>query len=110
MSDTNEDDGRTICAIGERNGMVVMSFPKPIQEFVIDAEQARQMAEQFARCAYTAHHGFEPDGAPKSVVTDQMRNRLRARASLVVRSLFEQGKTSEFIGAHVTDLLLSEIS
>jgi hypothetical protein len=103
-------DGQTICAIGERNGMVVMSFPKPIQEFIIGPEQARQMAEQFAKSAYTAHHGHAPDGAPRSIVTDQLRNRLRARSALVVRSLFEQGKSAEYIGQHITDLLLSEVA
>lgn len=99
----------TICAIGERNGMVVMSFPRPVTEFTIDAEQARQMAEQFARSAHKAHTGNAWPTPSKSAVSEALRKRLHARASIVARTLIEQGKSPAYIARHMVDIILTEV-
>lgn len=99
----------TICAIGERDGKVVMSFPRPIPELVIDAEQARQMGEQFARCAYVAQTGRQPSES-KSMISEHLRKSLGARAGIVIRTLLEQGKSAEYIGKHITSIILSEVA
>lgn len=98
-----------LIAIGERNGKVVLMFPKPTTEFQMDAENARRIAEQLARSAYTAHFGREPSGKPRSMVTESLRKHMRARVKLVVRSLLEQGKSWQYISQHVVDLILREV-
>lgn len=102
-------DGSTICAIGERDGKVVLSFPHPVREISVDPEQARQMGEQFARSAYSAHFGSASQ-MTKSIVSEQIRRKLKARATLVIRSLFDDGRTPDYIADHLVDLLLSEVT
>lgn len=99
-----------LIAVGERDRMVVLSFPEPTREFAMDAETARQVGEQIARSAYVARFGRQPDGAPRSMVTEGMRQRMRARAGLVARSLAEQGKDWQYIGQHLVDLILKEVA
>lgn len=98
-----------LIAIGERNGKVVFNFPHATSEFICDAENARQIAEQIARSAYKAHTGRDAQGG-KSVIGEAVRRRLHARAVIVVRTLIEQGKSAEYIGKHLTDIILGEVT
>jgi hypothetical protein len=34
---------------------------------------------------------------------------MRARAAIVVRTLMEQGKSADYIGKHLVDIILTEI-
>lgn len=98
-----------LIAIGENQGKVVFSFPRPTTEFVCDAENARNIAEQIARSAHKAHFGFLPE-AQRSLVGENIRKRLKARAFLVIRSSIEQGKKADYIANEVTDMLLREVA
>lgn len=80
----------TALAIGEREGQVVLQFPRPITECVLDAETARRAGEQLARSAYAARYGHEPAAARSQVSADK-RAHLRARAELMLRSMGAQG-------------------
>jgi hypothetical protein len=97
-----------LIAIGERHGKVVFSFPHPTNEFVCDAENARQISEQIARSAHKAHTGSEWPST-RSAVSEALRKRMRARAAIVVRTLMEQGKSADYIGKHLVDIILTEI-
>lgn len=54
----------TEIAIGERDGKVILNVFDTEREIrteaVIDAENARQIAEALARASYKAHYGREP--------------------------------------------------
>jgi len=98
-----------LIAIGERNGKVVFTFPHATNEFICDAENARQIAEQIARSSYRAHYGRDWT-EQRSAITEQLRTRLQARALIVVRTLMEQGKKPEYIARHLVDVILTEIA
>lgn len=103
-------DAPLMCAIGERNGMVAMLFPVPTKEFEMGAEQARAIAEQIARSAYIVDTGMQPDAGGKSMISENLRLRARRRARLVIRSLMEQNKGSDYIADTVVDLILQELT
>jgi len=100
----------TMVAVGERDGQVILTFSKSVQWLPLDPENARQIAEQMAKSAYTARYGREPTGAPKSIVTEQLRQHMRARTKIIIRTLIGEGRAPEFIAEHVVDSILREIS
>jgi len=65
----------TEISIGECDGKVILNIfdvEKEIRtEAVIDAENARQIAEGLARASYKAHYGYEPINGG-SIISRQM--------------------------------------
>lgn len=100
--------GTTTCAIGNRDGQVVMTFPQPVEWAAFDPETARQIGEAMAKEAYTVRYGRKPEG--KSIIADEIRQRLLNRATLIIRSLQEKGKLPGHIAKEVVDTILSEIT
>lgn len=98
----------TTLAVGDRLGKVVLQFPHPVRECVIDPATAHQVAEHLARSAYTAHYGVPPQSAA-SQISLAKRTHMKARATLIIRSLRERGKSDAYIADHVTDMLLKEV-
>ena len=109
MTDKGNGDGGPLVAIGEKDGQVIMTFSSPIQWLPMDAENARQIAEQLARSAYKARFGKEPY-ENRSYITDTIRQGLHARATLIIRSMTTQGKKSNHIASQVVDEILKEIT
>lgn len=73
-------------AIGDRDGLVVLQFQKPVQWVTLDEETARRVGEQLLRQAYKVRFGDYPTPA-KTMLTDAMRVKARQRATLMLRSM-----------------------
>lgn len=101
-------DTTTMLAIGERHNRVVLSFPHAVRECVIEPETARQVGEQIARSAYTAHYGVPPP-VGRSAISSAKRAALKARATLIIRSLAEAHKSAGYTADHVVDMLLADL-
>lgn len=104
----SDNETTTMLAVGERDGRVVLQFPHAVRECIIDPETARQAGEAIARSAYTAHYGTPPPAA-RSAISAAKRVHLKARATLIVRSLTEAHKSAGYIADHVVDMLLTEL-
>ncbi len=102
-------DGQVMFALGEVNGQVVITFPKPVTYVKFDPENARELSEQLARSAYRAHYNIAPPAPGKSLVAEGIRRKLHARARLIIRSMMEQHKHPDYIANQVVDQLLKEI-
>ena len=102
-------EGATTCAIGERDGLVIMNFPKEVQWAAFDPETARQIGEAIARQAYEIHTGLKADPG-RSIISEEKRTRLITRATHVIRSLQDSGKLPGFIAAQVVDTILAEVT
>lgn len=100
--------GSTTCAIGNRDGQVILQFPEAIEWAAFDPETARRIGEAMAREAYAVRYGNKPEG--KSVVADEIRARLLNRATLIIRSLQEKGKLPGVIASEVVDVILQEVT
>ena len=100
--------GTTTCAVGERDGQVVLQFPESVQWAAFDPETARQIGEAMAKEAYTIRYGRQPQG--KSVLADEVRQRLLNRATIIIRSLQEKGRMPGFIAMEVVDAILQEVT
>ena len=98
----------TTLAIGDRLGKVVISFPGPTTECELDAETAREVGEQLAKSAYTAHYGRPPPRGGSHIAKEKV-DHLKARATLIIRSLTDRGANAGYIAEHVVRMLVSEM-
>jgi len=97
----------TTCAVGERDGMVVLEFPESVSFATFDPETARQIGEAIAKQAYHAHTGKNvPDG--RSIIADSARDKLIVRVAHMLRSL--RNKKLDYQAKQLVDTILSEVS
>lgn len=104
-------------AVGDQNGKVVLSFDRPIQNWVLDPQNAFQIGEAIAKAAHTAKFGKVPqaDGSyiaqqVKARVTDEIRARMVLQAGFALRSMLEQNRKPEYIAAEIVNRILSEVA
>ena len=107
MNNGPNDNVATTVAIGERDGMVVFEFPKPVRWATFDPETARQIGESIAKVSYTAKYGKAPSQG--STLSREIRAKLIARTQHVIRSLQEKGMAPERVANEVLDTILTEI-
>ena len=100
--------GTTTCAIGNRDGQVVMSFPSPVEWAAFDLETARQIGEAMAREAYTVRYGRPPQG--KSVLSEELQTRIMNKATIIVRTMMEKNRAPGYIANEVVNAILMEIA
>lgn len=101
-------NGTTTCAIGNRDGQVVISFPSPVEWAAFDPETARQIGEAMAREAYGVKYGRPPQG--KSVLSEELQTRIMNKATIIVRTLMEKNRAPGFIANEVVNAILMEIA
>lgn len=110
-------DGKTEIAIGDEGGKVIMRFPKPIAWCALDPQNAFQIGEAIARAAHVARFGTQPpaDGSYlaqqiRSRVTDETRDRMVTRVSVMLQSLRDQNKSNGQIALQVVDTIFAEVA
>jgi hypothetical protein len=96
----------TTCAVGEREGQVILTFPEPVQWAAFDPETAKQIGIQMAKSSYEAVYGKAPAG---NAISQEIRAKLVVRTQHVIRSMQEKNKAPEFIAMEVVDTILAEI-
>jgi len=84
------NENESAIAVGRNGNKVVLRFPKLVEWVVLDAENARQVAEAIARCAYAAHYGVEPQ-AGRSTIADEKVVALVRRVSIMLNSFMNKG-------------------
>lgn len=110
--------GETQMGIACIQGKVVLKFPQPMEHVALGAENARFIAEAIGRAAYEAHYGKAPPDDMRSAlaqqirdnITDELRDRMIARFTLVVPSMVNQSKTPGRIAMEMVDILLREVT
>lgn len=104
-------------AVGDQKGQVVLSFDRPVQNWVLDPQNAFQIGEAIARAAHTARFGSTPppDGSyiaqqVKARVTDEVRTRMVLQAGFALRSMLEQGRAADYMAREIVERILSEVA
>lgn len=111
------DNGVTVHEIGFRahGSGVVMALPKLADYVYLDADTARQAAEQLGRCAYEAHTGNPPPNNARSIITEHRVTILRRRLELMLATFVREGKLSgdpaenTKVSQSIVDTVLSEV-
>jgi len=88
-----------------RNGAVLIKLEGVYA--ILPPEQAKAVAEQMAKYAYEAQTGQEPKS--KSIIAENLRNKLTTRTSLVIKNLQDKKKQPLYIAQNVVDIILSEV-
>ena len=97
---------------------VVLVFPQPMEVLTFGSENARQFAEIMGRCAYEAHYGKPAPDDMKSMIaqdirdrlTDELRDRMIARIALIMPQMMEKKKTPGFIAMELVDIFMREVT
>jgi len=95
----------TTCAVGERDGNVILEFPEPVQWASFDTETARQIGEAMAKQAYQTRYGIS--AAQGSFLSEQVRHKLITRTKHILRSL--EGKHPDYIASQIVDTILADV-
>lgn len=97
-------------AIGHHDHHVVMCFPRPARWVKLDSDQALAVAQGLAGNGFEVKHGVAPPDALRRAVTEQDRQVLINRITLMVRSLTERGKDPAYIARMIVDTCLSRVT
>ena len=106
--------GATTLAMRREGEHVVLLFEKPVMFVLLEPEQAFAAAEQMARDAHEAKFGqpAQTDGSYlgaqiRARVTEDMRDRMIQRATLVLGNLYERKYTPGRAAMEVVDTILN---
>lgn len=114
-------NGDTQVGIACIGGRVVLKFPQPMEFVAMNADKARFIAEAMGRAAYEAHYGKAPPDDMRSLLaqdirdklTDELRDRLISRFAIVMPSMMEQlrgNKTPGRIAMELVDMFMVEVT
>lgn len=115
MADPNTLEANVDVAVGVTKGKVVIRFQRPVENWVLDPQNGFDIAESMARAAHRAKFGTEPPTDAsylgqqvRARVTEQLRQRMVARATVMMTSLYDKSKTPNEIAKLVVDALLAQ--
>lgn len=91
-------------AIGERDGMVCLQFPKPVQWCTLTPETALSVGEAVAKQSYTTKYGAVP---ARSAITVAIQQKLINRVAGLLRS--RPNERPELTAHRLVDIVLSEV-
>lgn len=99
-------DGATQLAVGDRDGKVVLQFPKPVQWIALDPHTAAEAASSMLDAAVSlgARVSFQ---APKVHVPKELRARMTARALMVLRNKRAAAERDDVLAVRLVDTLLN---
>jgi len=104
-------------AIGEDRGRVVLMWHKPATSVTLEPQNAFVLAENLARAAHAARFPGEklPDtgylaAQIRAKVTEELRDRLVARAAMMLHSARQSPKSDGQIALEIVDQLLAAVS
>jgi hypothetical protein len=99
----------TTCAVGERDGKVVLQFPEAVQWAAFDPETARQIGLAIAKAAYKAHTGSDATTG-SIVISETLRERMILNITHMIRSLEQKKHKPRYIAMNVVDAILQEVT
>jgi hypothetical protein len=111
----SNENGATEMILALEGGRVIFRFKEPKLWVAFDPQNAMAVSGRMARMAYEAHTGKPaPDGHAmerqvQSKLTEQMRDRMIARVTLMLPSLLEKGRTPGYIAMEIVDQIFSAV-
>ena len=102
---TNGEAGPLELSIEERSGAIVLWFGDDYA--LLPPEQAMEIGETLMRYGYSAKTGQDIDS--KRILSEQIRNKLHQRVSLVIKNLQDKKKAPLFVAQEVVDVVLREV-
>lgn len=110
----SQPEEQTKVVIEARSGKVILQYSKLTQNLVIDPARAFEIAEGLARAAHDARFPGEklPDdsylsGQIRARVTEQLRDRMVVRASIVMNNLYQKKWTPGKAALELVDIVLA---
>lgn len=103
-------DGGGILGVKMDEKHVILNFPRAITWLKLDPATANEVAEEMARCAYHAIHGVPSPDKNKSLIKEQVYQKLVNRGAIVLRQLTEKGKPFDYQSRFLLDIILSELA
>lgn len=99
-------DGTTQVAVGDRNGQVVLQYPRPVQWVAIDPQTAVQVAKSMIDAAVNCGMNVEIK-APKPEVTEGQRVRMEARCLMILKNKREHTEKDPVLARRLVDTILN---
>jgi len=95
------------CAVGSRDGNVVLEFPANISYASFDPGTALRIGESIAKEAYYLKTGIREKEA--SVIANQKRGRMAQRVVHIFNSMNRKKQTPQYIAQQIVDTILAEL-
>lgn len=96
---------------------VMILFAQPVAGMRFTPDRARVVGEQMGRCAYEAHFGRPPPNAGSALAefvkmqgVDQLRPQLIAKATVMIRSMYQKQTAPVLMAQEVVDAVLREVT
>lgn len=118
MSGGNGEDKEAIhVAMQDEGGQVVLLFDRLVQAWVMDPQNAFEIAEGMARCAHAAKFGRQVQSDKSYLgqqilkrVTEEVRLRMIREADFSLTKMMEQNRKADFMAAEIVNRILSEVA
>ena len=102
--------GTDTLVVGDEGGYVVLLFKQPVRWVKLDPPTALRVGEQLSRSSYRAKFGDDPTTHASRQITEQIRVRLIATATLIVRTAQGDGTDAKIVAQRVVDNCLRELA
>jgi len=107
MSTNGKDEISTSeLSIEERKGAIVMWLGE--KYIIMPPEQAMEIGKVLVQYGYHAVTGQDYDA--KRVMSEQIRNKLLQRLSLVIKNMSDKGQKPMYVAQEVMDVVLREVT
>jgi hypothetical protein len=95
----------TELSIEERSGAIVIMFGE--NYMILPPKQAMEVGKILVQYGYHAETGQEQ--APERVMSEQIKNKLLQRLSLVIKNMNDQQRKPMYMANEVMDIVLREV-
>ena len=99
-------EGTTQCAVGDREGHVLLQYPRPVQWVALDPQTAVQIAKAMMDAASNCGMNIEIK-LPKPVITEGMRTRMEVRAMMILNNKREHTEKTPVLARRMVDTILN---
>lgn len=99
-------DGTTQVAVGDRDGQVILQYPRPVQWVALDPQTAVQIAKAMIDAAHSCGHTIEIR-LPKPEVTEGQRIRMEARCLMILKNKREHTEKDPVLARRLVDTILN---
>lgn len=99
-------EGTTQVAVGDREGQVVLQYPRPVQWAALDPQTAVQIAKAMIDAAVNCGMNVEIK-APKPTVSEGLRVRMEARCLMILNNKREHPEKNPILAKRLVDTILN---
>lgn len=99
-------EGTTQVAVGDREGQVVLQYPRPVQWAALDPQTAVQIAKAMIDAAVNCGMKVEIK-APKPQISEGTRVRMEARCLMILNNKREHPEKNPILAKRLVDTILN---